>query len=259
MDEYRLREYLKDLPVAALRWSEVTGSTNLDAMNWASSGADDFSLVVADQQSQGRGRLGRKWITIPGAALAFSIIIRPTEAETTHLGLFSPLGAVAVADALSVLGLQPVIKWPNDVLLNRKKTCGILAEAVWSGQHLDALVLGIGVNVALPSVPPPDQVLFPATCVESELGNSLDRFALLFSILQSVLDWRKHLGTRTFLDAWQSRLAFIGEKVFVSSGGNMAVEGLLLGVDSDGSLRLDVGAGEITAIQVGDVQLRPHS
>jgi BirA family biotin operon repressor/biotin-[acetyl-CoA-carboxylase] ligase len=259
MDARNLRGYLHGLPVAELRWFDETASTNLEAIQWAASGAEDFSLVVADRQSQGRGRLGRKWITIAGAALAFSIILRPTQAESAHLGLFSPLGALAVASALSRLGLQPLVKWPNDVLLNRKKTCGILAEAVWTGQHLDALVLGIGVNVAPPSVPPPGEVLFPATCVESELGTALDRFVLLSSILQAVGEWRACLGKQKFMDAWQSRLAFVGEQVLVSNVGNPPVEGALLGIDGDGGLRIEVGTGEIMLIQVGDVQLRPHS
>lgn len=259
MDAYKLREYLRDLPVAGLRWSDATGSTNLDAIDWAASGADDFSLVAADQQTQGRGRLGRTWITNPGAALAFSLIIRPTPAESAHLGLFSPLGALAVADALLAVGLNPAVKWPNDVLINRKKTCGVLAEAVWSGQHLDALVVGIGVNVSPAAVPPPDQLMYPATCVESELGHSLDRFELLASILQAALTWRSQLGQPAFLESWQSRLAFVGEQVQVSGGGDSPLMGTLLGIDAEGSLRLDTGAGKITAIQVGDVQLRPHS
>ena len=259
MDVQTLREYLSDLPVGELRWLDATASTNLDAMDWAASGVADFSLVVADQQSQGRGRLGRKWITTAGSALAFSVVIRPTQTESAHLGLFSPLGALAVTDALGDLGLAATVKWPNDVVLKRKKTCGILAEAVWTGQHLDALVLGIGINVASSSVPEPDQVLFPATCVEDELGKPLDRFVLLANVLRSLVNWRARLGTTDFLAGWQARLAFVGETVWVVNGGGAPVEGLLLGIDADGSLQLKVGADQIMTIQVGDVQLRLHS
>jgi BirA family biotin operon repressor/biotin-[acetyl-CoA-carboxylase] ligase len=259
MNVQTLRKYLSGLPVGELRWLDTTASTNLDAMDWAASGVADFSMVVADQQSQGRGRLGRKWITTAGSALAFSLIIRPTLSETTHLGLFSPLGALAVADALGDLGLAPAIKWPNDVLLKRKKACGILVEAVWTGQHLDALVLGIGINVASSSVPEPDHVFFAATCVEDELGEPLDRFVLLANVLRSLANWRMRLGAADFLAAWQNRLAFVGESVSVANGGGAPVEGLLLGIDADGSLRLEVGAGQIMTIQVGDVQLRLHS
>jgi BirA family biotin operon repressor/biotin-[acetyl-CoA-carboxylase] ligase len=156
------------------------------------------------------------------------------------------------------LGLQPAIKWPNDVLLKRKKTCGILAEAVWTGQQLDALVLGIGVNVGASAVPPSDQVLFPATCVESELGRPLDRFVLLSSILRAVVRRRQQLGSQTFMDAWQARLAFVGEQVLVTGAEGVPVEGKLLGVDAEGSLLLEDGTGKTMVVQVGDVQIRPN-
>ena len=92
--------------------------------------------MIADQQTKGRGRLGRSWVTNPGAALAFSIILRPTAEEIDHLGLFSPLAGLAVCLALQNLHLPAEIKWPNDVLLARRKTCGILAESVWQGEQL---------------------------------------------------------------------------------------------------------------------------
>jgi BirA family biotin operon repressor/biotin-[acetyl-CoA-carboxylase] ligase len=259
MDEVLLREHLNGLPVAALRCLEVTGSTNQDALRWAEQGADDFSLVIADRQTAGRGRLGRTWVTNPGAALAFSLILRPGGAEACALGLFSGLAAIAVSCALAAYGVRAEIKWPNDVLIRRKKTCGILAEASWSGAQLEALVLGIGVNVAPGSVPPPVEVMFPATCVESELGAPLDRFGLLGAILRELVDWRPRMTSPEFVAAWQERLAFVGEPVQVASPGQELLDGILLGIDREGGLRLNRGNHEILTVLAGDVRLRPHS
>ena len=161
--------------VPDLRFFESIGSTNDEAMAWADAGAEDWSLVVADQQTQGRGRLGRHWVTNPGAALAFSLVLRPSREEMAFASLFSPLGGMGVASALEEIGLAALVKWPNDVLLNRRKVCGILGEAAWTGDRLNGMVLGIGVNVASESVPPAGELLFPATCVEAELGRPLDR------------------------------------------------------------------------------------
>src|SRR5512142_3320319 len=137
MDVDRLRSHLSGLPVAHIRCFDTVGSTNDEALAWAAAGAQDGCLVVADQQTLGRGRLNRRWITRPGAALAFSLIFQPGPEEIERMGFFSPLGALAISQALEEkLGLSPEIKWPNDVLLMGRKTAGILVEAAWMGTRL---------------------------------------------------------------------------------------------------------------------------
>lgn len=258
MDEAKLRARLAGLPIPDVRWFDALGSTNLEALRWASAGAPDGALVAADQQSAGRGRLGRKWVTNPGSALAFSLIVRPSTVEKEQAGLFSPLAGLGVAFALDRLGLHSEIKWPNDVLLGRRKTCGILAESAWVGEHLEALVLGIGVNVAPSSVPPAGELLFPATCVDAEAGRPVDRFELLAAILEEIFAWRPRLGSQDFLQTWQARLAFRGETVSVQRPGQDPLSGELLGVDAQGGLRLRDGNGIEISVLAGDVHLRPH-
>jgi BirA family transcriptional regulator, biotin operon repressor / biotin---[acetyl-CoA-carboxylase] ligase len=256
MDTASLKAGLTGLSIPDLRYLAVTGSTNDDALAWAEAGAPDGALVFADLQNGGRGRMGRKWVTVAGAALAFSLIFRPTNSEQKNLGLFSPLGALGVATALEAAGLEPQIKWPNDVLLGRRKVCGILAEAVWIGSRLEAVVLGVGVNIAPNAVPPDEEVIFPATCVESVLKKSVDRMALLRAVLQSIEDWRTHLGQQDFLAAWQARLAFRGEQVQVIPPNQPVINGELVGIDENGNLLLQTGAGDMTTIMAGDVHLR---
>ncbi|TLN10741.1 biotin--[acetyl-CoA-carboxylase] ligase [bacterium] len=257
VDESMLRESLAGLPLAEVRFSAETGSTNDDALRWLEGGAGDAALVVADRQTAGRGRLNRRWITQPGGALAFSLILHPTSAEMDVLTLFSPLAGLAVSDGLAACcGLNAEIKWPNDVLLGRRKVCGVLAETSWQADRLAGVVIGVGVNVAPSAVPPADALLFPATCVEDALGRPLDRWALLAAILRAAFSWRQKLGSAEFFQSWESRLAFKGEAVQVGTPDHV-VQGTLIGIDPQGGLVLRTAAGKQEVITVGDVSLRP--
>jgi len=263
MDERTLRKALSNLPLGGLRYFRQTGSTNDVALAWAAAGSPDLALVVADEQTAGRGRGIHQWFSPPGAALAFSLVIRPIPAEQTLIPLFSALGALAVCEVLSALGLQPEIKWPNDVLLNRRKVCGILAESVWTGEKADSLILGLGLNIKPEAVPSPDQLNYPATCLEAELTPSqlkvqvFEREALLRQILQAVLHWRDLVGTNVFMQSWETRLAFRREQVEIWTEGQAARKGQLDGLEQDGSLRLLSPQGQVFTVRFGEVHLRP--
>jgi BirA family transcriptional regulator, biotin operon repressor / biotin---[acetyl-CoA-carboxylase] ligase len=260
MDVNSLRENLADLPIPDIQHFKNTGSTNDIAIAWCESDAGDGSLVIADTQTSGRGRLGRRWITAEGAALAFSLLLRPTPSETKHLGLFSALAGLAVSQALkNDYNLDSEIKWPNDVLVNRRKVCGILTEAVWQGSHLSGLVVGIGINIAPSSVPPDKELLFPATSVEQELGKTVEMTQILHSVINSFFAWRQHLAEPVFFQTWEKHLAFLGEVVQVKTGfatGREDITGEVVGISSEGNLRLRSATGEELQVTVGDVHLR---
>jgi BirA family transcriptional regulator, biotin operon repressor / biotin---[acetyl-CoA-carboxylase] ligase len=257
MNEHDLQKELSSLPLGRIRYFDSISSTNDEALAWVAQGAHDLSIVIADEQTAGRGRLKRKWFTPKGAALALSVILRPSAAERSHPTRIVGLGALALTSACLKLGLHAQIKWPNDVLLNRKKTAGILIESVWTGDALDALVLGVGVNVLAASVPPADQVLFPATSLESELGRSVDRADTLRAILSAFLLWRSKLGTDEFLKAWEDALAFRCEQVQIFKDDETPLMGELLGLASDGGLCLRQANNNILTIQFGEIHLRP--
>src|SRR5512138_3442617 len=125
MNQNQLRKVLSKLPLGDVRYFDSIGSTNNEALAWATSGAKDLSLVIADEQTAGRGRLDRKWFTPKGTALAFSLILRPAAEDQPFLMRIVGLAALAVADALRTRGLAAQIKWPNDVLLEGRKVAGI--------------------------------------------------------------------------------------------------------------------------------------
>jgi len=259
MNESILRSALAGLPVAQIHYFVETGSTNDQARMLLEQGAPDGTLVVSNAQTQGRGRLGRTWVTTPGAALAFSLALRPSMPEQNHLAFFSPLAGLAVCQALQLeYRVAAEVKWPNDVLINRRKVCGVLVEASWLGSRLQGVVLGIGINVGLAAVPPDDQVLFPAACVEQALGRPLERVELLAAVLRQVFSLRSALGSAAFHTMWQEHLAFRGEEVRVDwLGPGETVDGQVLGIDPNGNLRLRLQTGSEISVAAGDVRLRP--
>ncbi len=257
MDETSLRNTLSDLPIGGIRYFERTGSTNDEALAWASSGAPDLSLVLANEQTSGRGRMGRKWHTPPGAALAFSLVLSPNSFEREHTSLFSGLGSLALIDTLQTFGIQARIKWPNDVLIRRHKVAGVLVEAVWLGDEIDNLVLGMGINITPGALPPPDKLTFPATCIHAEGASRPDRLTLLKAFLKAFLVRRAAIASETFLRDWENALEFRGETVRVWVGEGQQTQGQVEGLETDGSLRLRLSNGLIHPVRFGEVHLRP--
>lgn len=258
MKREELLAALADIPLGGLRFYERIASTNDEAASWASDDAPDFALVMADEQTAGRGRSGNRWFTPPGSALAFSLILKPVEPRPLNIARMAGLGALAVAEACEQHGLQPQIKWPNDVLSNGRKLAGILVESVWMGNMLEASVVGIGVNVLAAAVPSPEVITYPATSMESELGHPLDRIGVLKQILRSILSWKGVLATAEFMQAWEGRLAFRGQEVMLTDGTGNSTTGVFLGLEADGSARLEANH-RIIAFQAGQMSLRPSN
>ncbi len=254
-----LENALAGLRLGRVEYLPQVGSTNDRAAALAAEGAPDFSLVMADEQTAGRGRAGRQWFTPPGSALALSVLIRPTIAEATgDLSRFSALGALAVCQALELsFGLSPEIKWPNDVLLSGRKVCGVLAEAAWNGTALEALVLGVGVNVCPGAVPPPDFLRFPAASLEEVIGKPVNRLGLLRAVVESLLAWRAVLPSEEFIAAWDQRLAWRGQRVQLIQAGTPPITGRLLGLNASGHLHLQTISGASQYFQAGELSLRP--
>jgi BirA family biotin operon repressor/biotin-[acetyl-CoA-carboxylase] ligase len=143
-------------------------------------------------------------------------------------------------------------------LIDGKKTAGILIETVWSGDEADSLVIGMGINVLKGSVPPSESLQFPATSLEDALGKEPPaREEILFNILSAFINWRERMGSADLIEAWEERLAFRGKQVQVRAGSESPVTGELLGLESDGSLRLMDGEDSTIIIRFGDVSLRP--
>jgi len=255
MDEMLLKEALPRHGLGEpLHVFASVGSTNDVCRKLAAAGAPHGTLVLADEQRQGRGRAGRRWFTPPGSALALSLLLRPAGTGREELAALNMLGALGVALALEGYGLTPAIKWPNDVLLGGRKVAGVLAETAWRGEEIEHVVLGIGVNVAPASVPG-QELEFPATCVEAELGKALSREALLLAIIDGLAEGLDRLSGGTLLQQVEARLAFLGAPVQVETADG-SYPAMPVGLATAGRLRLRLPSGEEQVIGV-EARLRP--
>lgn len=252
-----LQQSLSDLPLGAVRDFDSLGSTNDEALHWANQGAPHLALVLAEEQTAGRGRHGRRWHTPPGVALAISLILRAEKLGSFPLPYLTGLGALGVCTALQdSYDLEAQIKWPNDVIVEGKKLAGVLVETSWQGGDLEFAILGIGINVAQGSVPPAHELDFPATSVEACIGRQVDRTVLLRNVLESVLSWLPRLEERNFINAWEQQLAYRSQHVRLTKQGDEPIEGRLLGLGEDGSVRLRLLSGEELTYPIGQIRLR---
>ncbi len=234
---------------------ETVGSTNDNALEQARQGVAHGALVLADEQTAGRGRAGRVWYSTAKHALTFSLVLRPPTRRMQEFSGLAGLGALAVVEALEKWTVQAAIKWPNDVLIDRKKAAGILVETSWIGESLEYAVMGIGINVQAESVPADDRIDFPATCIETAVGKPIDRYELLIGVLESLGYWYERMGTKALFEAWQNHLAFLNQEVVVHMTDEEWV-GLLRGITMDGRLQLQTSRGEQFLAVSGDVRMR---
>ncbi len=248
-----LAAYLDPFNLPAWQYYPEVGSTNDIALDWARNGAADGSLVLADSQTSGRGRETRRWVTNPGSALAMSLILKPSSEEAEFIPRFTALAALGLVKALEQWGLTAQVKWPNDVLLHGKKVAGVLVEGDWQADHLTALVIGMGVNVSPGSVPPKAALRYPATSIEAELGEELDRWAILAEILHAIQYYRNVLTTESFLEEWNARLAFKDQTVMFRFPGEQVRPARVMNVHPDGRLALKLDNNEVYLAVAGEI------
>lgn len=246
-------DWLPDLGGRPYRYFAQVPSTQDIARAWALEGAAAGAIVIADEQTAGRGRLGRTWLAAPGSSLLLSIVLRPA-LPPEELGRVTLLGAVALAETLAGLGLQPGIKWPNDVQLGGRKVAGILAEAVWVGDRLGAVALGIGVNVRRDALPPEALEAYRATTVEAALGHPCPRGALLGDLLAHLDAWMPRVREPILLETWTRYNVTLGRRVNVVAG-HEQFSGVAEALDSRCALLVRLDNGSLRPLLAGEVTL----
>lgn len=224
---------------------EQVDSSNDVAMEAARSGAADGLVVWAQRQTKGRGQKNHTWESQPESSLTFSVLFRPTEDEQPVLGRFTALGALAAAQAVKAkTGFDAQIKWPNDVLLNNKKICGVLAETDLQGGRASAVVVGVGVNLRPGAFESNSTMNYPASDIFSETGCGLGADTWLWTILEKIEALRRLLPDDAFIQGWNERLAFKGEFRQLRNHKGETGSFRLLGVLPDGSLSVEQADGQ---------------
>lgn len=242
---------------------QETASTNGDAMALAQQGAEDGTVVVAERQTAGKGRLGRRWYSPPGDNLYCSVILRrmPTPAELPRwLSVVPLMAAVAVARAVqAVTGLRPSLKWPNDILIGDRKLGGLLCESSVAGPARTFVVVGIGLNVNTGRESFPEEIREIATSLAAEAGRPFDRAPLLAALLSELEAHADALLTRppeTFLSGYARLCSTLGRRVRVRLADGETIEGQADSLAPDGSLRIirdQAQGGGLLEVRVGDI------
>jgi len=231
----------------------VTSSTMDVARQAAMEGAAEGTIVIADQQTAGRGRLGRKWLSPPKSSILLSIILYPKLDELPRLNM---VACLAVARSIErVTALKPSIKWPNDVLIGGRKVSGILMESDVQGERVNYAIVGLALNVNLdPSSIP--EISETATSLKEMLGREVSRPEVLESLLAEFEELYRAMRRGEPIDEeWRRRLETLGKEVTVRCGQDVR-EGYAESVDQDGNLLLRLPDGSLVTIAAGDVTLK---
>jgi len=237
-----------------LHYLVQTGSTMDDARRLAEAGAAHGSVVVADEQTAGRGTKGRIWVSPPGQSIHTTLIVRPSIEELKRLSIISP---VATTDAVrATTPLQPTIKWPNDIQMGQRKMGGILIEADWSEGEPSYALVGIGLNVNFDPAPWATQIDRPATSLMIELGERQQREPVFAALLNAFERRYRQAGETELRDTWISRLDTLNKDVTVTLTGGEAIEGRAVGVDDAGALIVETEDGSRQSFIAGEVTLR---
>jgi BirA family biotin operon repressor/biotin-[acetyl-CoA-carboxylase] ligase len=256
-NEKNLKSLLSEQDIGApLYFFYETASTNAVAMRLAEEGAPSGAVVIADSQTKGRGRLrNRDWQSPPGLNIYTSVILRP-EIDAVLISPLSLVASVAVAELFSHYCPGGIaVKWPNDVLINGRKACGILAEAKTAGKKALFVILGIGLNINMRREDFQPHLRESATSIREETGAYMSRLKVTVELYEQVGKFYKIFlqeGFSRIRDLWHEYAVILGRDVEATFGEEV-VRGRAVGVDDAGALILSDGKGKTRRVLAGDI------
>ncbi|MCW8893066.1 MAG: biotin--[acetyl-CoA-carboxylase] ligase [Deltaproteobacteria bacterium] len=235
---------------------EEIDSTNVEIRKMAEQGAAEGTVVIADRQSAGRGRLGRRWESPSAVNLYCSILLQP-QIPVHQAPQLTFLSAVAVAETLNqVCQLSATVKWPNDVLVGGAKIAGLLNEMNAETERIHFVILGVGINLNMTAEQFPDALKYPTTSAFLETGRPVDRGSFLCTFLQLLDQYYLEFQAQGFAPIrrrWEGLCTMMNSAVSVEQPSG-AIQGTVVGLDQDGALRVRCANGQIERILAGDVR-----
>jgi BirA family biotin operon repressor/biotin-[acetyl-CoA-carboxylase] ligase len=238
---------------------EEVGSTNEVATELGRNGAIHGTVVISDSQTKGRGRLQRKWISPPGLNLYMSVVFRP-KIDPSDAPLLTFVAAIAVYEAVKRQGATASIKWPNDVLIDKKKVAGMLTEMQSKGERVDFVVVGIGVNLNMTREimeKEMGEVAEIATSIKEATGREIDRVRFIATLIDELEIWYQRFmseGKALIIKEWTERWGASNRRVRAMYDEN-TIEGIATGVNESGHLVIKKDDGTTEVIVAGDVVL----
>lgn len=236
-----------------IHYFKETVSTNILARDMADS-VEEGTVVIAESQTGGRGRLGHKWIS-PEGGIWLSVVLKP-KMQPLYAARITLLAGVAVAKTIRSYGLPAKIKWPNDVLINDKKVCGILTEIGAEMDSIHYVVVGMGIDANVDTETFPEEFRDSSTSLKNELGSGINRVEFvqrLLSELESLYMEFQGEGFSSIMEDWRNMSATIGEWVKITTQ-TRAVYGEAVGVDSEGALIIETDEGKLEKIVAGNCE-----
>ena len=241
-----------------IRYYNTIDSTNTKAKELGTAGAKEGTVVISEEQTGGRGRLGRQWVSPKFKGIWMSIILKP-DIEPMDASKITQIGAAAVCMSINELGLKATIKWPNDIVLNGKKVCGILTEMSGELNKINYIVMGIGINVNIESEDFPGDIKDIATSIKIEAGKKVKRKELVASIFnnfEKLYDEFINSGTiKNSINICRENSALIGNDVKIIKR-NEEVFAKAIGLTEDGELIVEYNDGKVDKIVSGEVSVR---
>jgi BirA family transcriptional regulator, biotin operon repressor / biotin---[acetyl-CoA-carboxylase] ligase len=240
---------------ATLHYFQEIGSTNIQARELAERGAAEGEIVLAEAQTQGRGRLGRRWESPPFSNLYLSIILRP-HLPARDAPQITLTAAVALVETVAFfLPCPPSIKWPNDILFEGKKLAGILTEAACDADRVEYVILGIGLNLNYRVDAMPEELRRRATSLADLTGKNVSRESVLVRLIQDLDRCYGELeatGFEAMRPRWEAHFGLRGRRVLVELGGQTLI-GRAQGIDREGALIVEDEHGQRRSVVAGDV------
>jgi BirA family transcriptional regulator, biotin operon repressor / biotin---[acetyl-CoA-carboxylase] ligase len=238
---------------ADIHYYPQVGSTNDILRDLADQGGLEGTLVITDEQVQGRGRMGRTWSAPAGTSLLMSLLFRPQLKPMDAHRLVMVAGLAAAQACESITGLQVDVKWPNDLQIKGKKLAGILPESAIEGSALKWVIIGMGINVNQ-RFPAQDPLAERATSLAAAGGQPVDRAELLAQIMSGIEAWNGRLRSTALSDAWRDRCTTLGKRVEI-----MTAQGVLVGIadniDDNGALWLRTDNGQRHLLTLGEATI----
>ncbi len=242
---------------AAIHLFQEVESTNDEAAALAGSGAADGTIIIAEAQRCGRGRMGRRWQSPTGLGLYLSVILRPP-IQPAGAPVLTLMGAVAAADAIErTTGLTAALKWPNDLIVHERKVGGMLGEMAVEGSRIYHVILGIGINVNQTKADFDEELRGIASSLRIETGHPVDRTTMVRSFCESLDGWYERFlcdGMPPILEYARRRCLTLGRPVTACSG-DQEVSGMAVELDGDGRLVVRDAKGALHRLLAGDVTL----
>lgn len=239
-----------------VRHAMLLDSSNSEAERLAVSGEPEGTVVVAERQSAGRGRLGRAWFSPENLGIYLSVILKPP-LRADRASFLTLCAAVSVTEAIrNVTGLEAAVKWPNDVILSGKKVCGILTEIETDGGRLDHAILGVGLNANQERGGFPPELY--ATSLKIELGAAVSRLELARAFLEALEKSYTLLESGDYggiIDRWLDLSVTVGRRIRATSLDGRVLEGVATGLDENGCLLLRLDGGLTKRVTGGDISL----